>query len=141
MKKVLVTMIAVLASSFIANAGQLQCAASVETVKGSGQYDKMLFFELVQAKTQNMVFVLPNGTILKQKEVKPEMFDQIVKGTLAIWYSLEDNKASLMVAKVKQDASTLPSKELFEDMAFAQTPDSFKVLLMAHGVFTYCSEI
>ena len=136
MKKVLAAVLTMMVSQ-IAFASDLYCGSNVETSKGSGVYNKLVFWEKADT-TKNVVrYLLADGTVLRSEELTPDSFAKIVEGTVALGYSFNQDRAQLFIGTVKRDQQNHIN---YTDLALGGGTITGMPLLMANGATLICTE-
>lgn len=134
--KTLLTIIALTLGTTIANAGVF-CGANQETTKGSHQYDKLIFAEMVDTSKGIVAFLKPDGKVLRHSDTSSVFPTAIGEGDVAIYVTFPNEKVQLVTAKVKRD----PVK-MFDmtDMALSISGSGKSMTLLSNGIAITCTE-
>ena len=136
MKKVLAAVLTMMVSQ-IAFASDLYCGSNVETSKGSGVYNKLVFWEKADT-TKNVVrYLLADGSVLRSEEMTLDSLAKVVDGTLVLGYSFNQDRAQLFIGTVKRDQQNHINYTNFGMGAGSITG---MPLLMANGATLLCRE-
>ena len=138
MKKAIVTGIIAVLGSQMAMAANTYCGASVETVKGSHVYDKKVFLDKVESTKAIQRYLLPDGTVLKAEDLKPETLAKIADGSVAFNVTFVDSRPQLFIAIVKKDSK---GQVNFVNVAFSTGFDSQGAMLIANDASLFCKDL
>ena len=136
MKKVLVAVLTMMVSQ-IAFAGNLYCGSNVETSKGSGVYNKLVFWEKADTTKKVVRYLLADGTVLRSEEMTPDSLAKVIEGTVVVGYSFNQDRTQLFIGTVKRDQQNHIN---FTDLAMGGSSTNGMPMLMANGATLICRE-
>lgn len=135
MKKIILTLTTLVLSTLSANASETICGANIETEKGSGIYNKNLFWEKADISKSTTRFLLPDGTVLKTEELKADVLEKIPNDSIIMGYSFQFDQTIIFLAKIKKDSSNVLKNE---ETIIASGLDGKSVMLIAKGISLSC---
>lgn len=136
MKKTVITLTTLVLCALSANSAETICGANVESEKGSGVYNKSLFWEKVETIQPRIRFLLPDGSLLKGEEQGSNFIENVPNDSIVMAYNFQNNQSVAFIGVVKKDN---PSKELkYVDSSLASAFDGKNVMLMAKGISLSC---
>jgi hypothetical protein len=136
MKKIIMTLLAMLATASVSHAADLYCGANAEDVPGSYNYTKKIFWQKMDSQKNLSGFVMPDGTFFSTEVATAEQIAKIVDGTLNISISFQNGRPQLYAMKIKREGSTIKN----EGLTAAISNNSNQIMLIAHGVSVICTE-
>lgn len=135
--KSMFTLFTVLIATSSAFASDYYCGASQETEKGSGVYNKSLFWDKVDGSALKAVYVLTDGAVIRAEDLDQATLAKIVDGTLSLLISIKDNKTTLVSGHVQRSGND-PMKIV--DQAISSAPAGVETMLIGNGALIYCTQ-
>lgn len=136
MKKTVLTLMTLVLCALSANSAVTICGANVESEKGSGIFNKSLFWEKVETVQPRIRFLLPDGSLQKGEEQGSNFIENIPNDSIVMVYNFQNNQSVVFIGVVKKD---ITSKNLnYVDTSLASAFEGKNVMLMAKGISLSC---
>jgi hypothetical protein len=136
MKKTVLTLMTLVLCALSANSAETICGANVESEKGSGIFNKSLFWEKVETVQPRIRFLLPDGSLQKGEEQGSNFIENIPNDSIVMVYNFQNNQSVVFIGVVKKD---ITSKNLnYVDTSLASAFEGKNVMLMAKGISLSC---